>query len=112
MAGAAAGAHPAVGGAAAAVQLAARAGAALPIPALGKDELGRSSLSRLRELGVEPTSVSRNAATRKAVTLIDAERERTIVTFGERLQPGGGDAELPWSELASMDAVYFTAGDE
>ena len=104
--------EPAGGGAVAAVQLARLAGAALLITALGKDELGRSSLSRLRELGVEPTSVSRNAATRKAVTLIDAERERTIVTFGERLQPGGGDAELPWSELASMDAVYFTAGDE
>jgi ribokinase len=94
------------------VQLARLAGAVLLITALGEDELGRSSLSRLRELGVEPTSVSRDAATRKAVTLIDAERERTIITFGERLQPGGSDAELPWSELARMDAVYFTAGDE
>jgi ribokinase len=104
--------EPAGGGAVAAVQLARLAGAALLITALGEDELGRSSLSRLRELGVEPTSVSRDAATRKAVTLIDAERERTIMTFGDRLAPGGGDAELPWSELARMDAVYFTAGDE
>jgi ribokinase len=37
--------------------------------------------------------------------------ERTITTFGPRLEPGGADAELPWEELAQMDAVYFTAGD-
>jgi ribokinase len=104
--------EPAGGGAVAAVQLARLAGAALLVTALGEDELGRSSLSRLRELGVEPSTVRRAAATRKAVTLIDAERERTIMTFGERLQPLGGDAELPWGELARMDAVYFTAGDE
>jgi ribokinase len=103
--------EPAGGGAVAAVQLARLAGAALLVTALGEDELGRSSLSRLRELGVEPSAVRRAAETRKAVTLVDAERERTIMTFGERLQPLGGDAGLPWSELARMDGVYFTAGD-
>jgi len=39
------------------------------------------------------------------------ERERTITTFGERLEPLGADAQLPWAELGSVDAVYFTAGD-
>ena len=66
--------EPAGGGAVAAVQLARLAGAALLVTALGEDELGRSSLSRLRELGVEPSTATRAAATRKAVTLIDAER--------------------------------------
>ncbi|MFI4985649.1 MAG: PfkB family carbohydrate kinase [Solirubrobacterales bacterium] len=103
--------EPAGGGAVAAVQLARLAGAAVLVTALGEDEPGRRSLIRLRELGVETSAAKRAAATRKALALLDAERERTITTFGERLQPHGGDAELPWSEIATMDALYFTAGD-
>ncbi len=49
--------------------------------------------------------------TRTATTLVDRNRERTITTFGERLEPLIDDREIPWSELAQMDAVYFTAGD-
>ena len=49
--------------------------------------------------------------TRRAVTLVDDARERTITTFGPRLEPLGDDAALPWDELSEMDAVYFTAGD-
>jgi ribokinase len=45
------------------------------------------------------------------MTLVDHARERTITTFGERLEPVLADSEIPWSELAQMDAVYFTAGD-
>jgi ribokinase len=42
---------------------------------------------------------------------VDDARERTITTFGERLEPRLDDREIPWGELAGMDAVYFTAGD-
>ena len=45
------------------------------------------------------------------MTLVDDDRERTITTFGSRLETTGADEELPWAELAEMDAVYFTAGD-
>ncbi len=45
------------------------------------------------------------------MTLTDDAGERTITTFGSRLEATGGDEDLPWSELAEMDAVYFTAGD-
>jgi ribokinase len=45
------------------------------------------------------------------VTLVDDSGERTITTFGARLEPVGHDQQLPWGELAEMDAVYFTAGD-
>jgi ribokinase len=103
--------EPAGGGAVAAVQLARLVGAAVLLTALGGDQPGRSSLARLRELGVEPSAAEGAAPTRKAVTLLDAEGERTITTFGERLQPHGDEAELPWSELARMDGVYFTAGE-
>jgi ribokinase len=45
------------------------------------------------------------------VTFIDRSGERTITTLGDRLHPELGDP-LPWHELAQVDAVYVTAGDE
>jgi ribokinase len=42
---------------------------------------------------------------------VDDARERTITTFGSRLEPVLDDSEIPWGKLAEMDAVYFTAGD-
>ena len=103
--------EPAGGGAVAAVQLARLTGAAVLVSALGEDELARRSLARLRELGVDVRAAARPGETRKAVTLVDAEGERTITTFGARLQPNREDEELPWSEIATIDGVYFTAGD-
>jgi ribokinase len=103
--------EPAGGGAVAAVQLARLAGEAVLVTALGEDELGRRSVARLRELGVQVCSARREAATRRAVTLVDDAGERTITTFGARLEPRREDEDIPWSALEGMDAVYFTAGD-
>jgi ribokinase len=103
--------EPAGGGAVAAVQLARLAGSCTLLTALGDDELARRSVARLTELGVSVHAVTRAEPTRTAVTLVDERGERTITTFGARLQPTGADTELPWSALAQMDAVYFTAGD-
>ena len=103
--------EPAGGGAVVAVQLARLAGQSLLLTALGEDEPGRRSRARLAELDVRVEAATRQARTRSAVTLVDDERERTITTFGERLEPLGTDVRLPWSRLAEMDAVYFTAGD-
>jgi ribokinase len=103
--------EPAGGGAVVAVQLARLAGASLLITALGRDEPARRSLERLAQLGVRVAHPARDQPTRRAVTLVDDERERTITTLGERLQPLGGERELPWGELAGVDGVYFTAGD-
>ena len=102
--------EPAGGGAVAAVQLARLAGEAVLITALGEDEHGRRAVARLRELGVHVLAARRGDPTRSAVTLVDDAGERTITTFGSRLEPLGAD-ELPWSVLEEMDAVYFTAGD-
>jgi ribokinase len=104
--------EPAGGGAVAAVQLARLAGESLLITALGEDELTERSLLRLRELGVHVCAVRRPAPTRRAVTLLDEAGERTITTVGPRLEPLIADAQLPWSTLGDMDAIYFTAGDE
>ncbi len=102
--------EPAGGGAVAAVQLARLAGASVLVTALGEDEHGRRTVARLHEFGVEVWAAQRSEPTRTAVTLVDEAGERTITTFGSRLEPLGGD-ELPWSALGEMDAVYFTAGD-
>jgi ribokinase len=103
--------EPAGGGAVAAVQLARLAGGASLLSALGQDEPGQRSQARLAQLGVSVSAVLRPGPTRTAVTLVENSGERTITTFGERLQPTGSDEDLPWERLAEMDGVYFTAGD-
>jgi ribokinase len=105
-------AEPAGGGAVAAVQLARLCGEVTLFTALGDDELARAACARLEELGVQALAAPRAAPTRRALTLVDdREHERTIVTLGERLEPSAEDLQLPWAELAQMDAIYFTAGD-
>lgn len=113
-------AEPAGGGGVAAVALARLAGGCALHTVLGDDEEGRRSARRLTELGVqvrEAPAAGGGACrppTRRAVTLVDAAGERTITTFGPRLDPAG--AEQPgdparWGELHGLDAIYFTAGD-
>jgi ribokinase len=99
------------GGAVAAVQLARLAGGAVLVTAVGEDEHGTRAVARLRELGVEVWAAERSAPTRTAVTLVDDDGERTITTFGSRLEPTLDDKRIPWDSLAEMDAIYFTAGD-
>jgi ribokinase len=77
------------------------------LTALGDDEHGSRSRERLQELGVTVTASLSSAPTRRAVTLVDDGRERTITTFGERLEPEGAKAGV----LAGLDSIYFTAGD-
>ena len=103
--------EPAGGGAVAAVQLARLADESLFITALGDDEYARRSVVRLRELGVDVRAAFVDAPSRSAVTLVDRMGERTITTFGPRLDPRGEDAGEQWQALEGVDAVYFTAGD-
>ncbi len=103
--------EPAGGGAVAAVQLARLGGEATLYTALGDDDRGRRAAQRLIDLGVRMRPSWRSQETRRAVSLVDGAAQRTIVTFGARLDPVAEDAELAWEELSQMDAVYFTAGD-
>jgi ribokinase len=102
--------EPAGGGAVAAVQLARLAGGAVFVTALGEDRHGRGSAARLSELGVDVRASFGSEPTRHALTLVDDAHERTITTFGARLEPLAGADEPPWRELGSFDALYFTAG--
>jgi ribokinase len=103
--------EPAGGGAVVAVAFARLGGEAKLFTALGDDELGARSRERLAALGVTVRATTRAQPTRRAVTLVDSSRERTITTFGPRLDPTGAELAAHAHELAEADAVYFTAGD-
>jgi ribokinase len=98
------------GGAVAAVALARWAGHCTFYTALGDDELGHRAEAELRARGVDVRVAWRPSPQRRAITLVDAHRERTIVVIGDRLVPHGSDA-LPWDDLAATSCVYITGGD-
>lgn len=102
--------EPGGAGAVAAVQLARLAGHCTFYTATGDDERGEWSRRELVRLGVHVEAARRRSPTRRAVTFVDAQGERTITTFGPRLEPSATD-RLPWEEMSATDAVYFTAGD-
>jgi ribokinase len=97
-------------GAVAAVQLARLAGSCTFFTLVGDDELGRRALKQLTEQGVRVEAEFVERRTRRGVTFVDENGERTITVIGEKLHPSTSQ-HLPWLELARADAVYFTAGD-
>jgi ribokinase len=78
--------------------------------ALGNDAAGRAAAAQLGERGVKIHVAWRTEPTRRAVTLLEPDGERTIITLGERLEPHGSD-ELDWALLRGTRGVYFTSGD-
>ena len=78
--------------------------------ALGEDADGHAAADQLASRGVQVHAAWRDQPTRRAVTLLEEGRERTIVTIGERLEPLGSDP-LGWEALDEAQGVYFTAGD-
>src|SRR6476659_1597061 len=99
------------GGGVAAVQLALLADEAHLFTMLGTDDLGRRAREELESRGVVVHAASDERPQRWAFTQVDDHGERTITTVGPKLRPKGHDEQLPWHELASMDAVFFVAGD-
>jgi ribokinase len=102
--------EPGGGGGVAAAQLVKLAGTCDLFTAVGRDEVGTRMVRELGRLGVDVHAAERDAPTRRAVTLVDDDGERTIVTLGARLEPSGSDP-LPWDRLPQADAAYVTAGD-
>jgi ribokinase len=99
------------GGGVAAVQLALLADEAHLFTAFGNDELGRRAHAELESRGVVVHAAPDERPQRWAFTQVDDAGERTITTVGPKVRPRGHDDRLPWHELASMDAVFFVAGD-
>lgn len=98
------------GGAVAAVALARWAGSCALYCALGDDDLGHRAEAELRARGVTVHAAWRRSPQRRAITLVDTHRERTIIVIGERLVARADDP-LPWHDLASVEGVYVTGGD-
>ncbi|MGQ0680598.1 MAG: PfkB family carbohydrate kinase [Actinomycetota bacterium] len=103
-------AEPGGGGAVAAVQLAKLCGDATFLTAVGDDEIGRATVRELGLLGPAVASVTRPERSRRALTHIDDQGERTITVVGSRFSPHASDP-LPWAALEHVDALYLTAGD-
>lgn len=101
---------PAGGGPGAAVQLLKLAGNCTLFTALGDDYVGHRAAEELTALGLQLRVAWRSEPSRRAFTHITPGGERTITVLGSRLAAAGTD-RLPWDELATMDAVFFTAGD-
>lgn len=102
--------EPGGGGAGGAVQLQKLTGDAAFFTALGNDDLAAAARSRLASTGLCVHAAERDGPSRRALTFVDPEGERTITVLGSRLAPAVADP-LPWDDLAGADAVYFTAGD-
>ena len=98
------------GGAVAAAHLAELADETILFTALGDDERGHKAKRQLEGLGVRVEVAWRSEPQRRAVVFLDDVGERAITVLGARHRPCGDDP-LPWYELASIDAAYFTAGD-
>ena len=98
------------GGGMAAVRLAALAGECTFFTALGRDDFGREAERQLTELGVRVEADWQEPPQRRGFCYLDADGERTITLLTPKMRPRS-TAPLPWQELRSYDAVYFTGGD-
>lgn len=78
--------------------------------ALGDDSNGHAAQAELAQRGVRMHVAWRDQPTRRAITLLEPDGERTIITLGERLEPRGDD-DLDWDRVNDAASVYFTAGD-
>jgi ribokinase len=92
------------------VQLARLAGSCTFYTVLGDDELGKRAYAQLTEQGVRLEVEYVGRPTRRGITFVDENGERTITVIGEKLHPSTKQ-HLPWMELLGYDGVYFTAGD-
>lgn len=102
--------EPAGGGGVAAVELARLAGGATLFTALGEDEHGHLAARLLAQRGVTVQAARHRPPQRRAIVLLDAEGERTIIVQGAAAGPSEGHGP-DLSTLAGYDAVYFCKGD-
>ena len=103
--------EPAGGGAVVAVQMARLQQQTVQFfTALGRDSVGEACLKRLQDLGLEVHVAWREAPTRRGLSLVDAEGDRSITVIGDRLAPSLDDP-LPWDALGECDGLFVTAAD-
>ncbi len=104
-------AEPAGAGATAARQLARLAGRASFYTALTDDELSRRARAELAGYDVDVhAQIHVGQPQRRAIVVVDASTERTIIVHGSKLCPLGKD-DLPWHALDDYDGACFVCGD-
>lgn len=102
--------EPAGGGAVTAVQVARLGADCRFYTALSDDRCGEASRHLLTAAGVTVIAAPRGQAQTRALTVVDASGERTILVTGERLSPRIADP-LPWDDLDRCDGAFFTGDD-
>ncbi|MEO8553475.1 MAG: PfkB family carbohydrate kinase, partial [Kofleriaceae bacterium] len=103
-------AFPGGGGGVAFYQLAKSPAEVLLYTALGDDDAGRFVEAELATTRATVFAAKRARPHTRDVVMVTPGGQRTIVVIGAPLHPERTDP-LPWDELASCDAVYFTAQD-
>jgi ribokinase len=78
--------------------------------AVGQGDAGAQVRAELEKTRAHVHCATREALHPRVLVIVDAEGRRTIFVPEPPLQPRGSDA-LPWDELATCDAVYFTGSD-
>ncbi|CAN5633788.1 PfkB family carbohydrate kinase [soil metagenome] len=78
--------------------------------ALGDDDAARFVEANLATTRGRVFAARRSHAHTRDLVMVTPGGQRTIIVIGEPLHPRRSDP-LPWDELATCDAVYFTAQD-
>jgi ribokinase len=78
--------------------------------ALGDDESAAATRRVLTADGVELCAAARSGPQNRVLGVIDPGGERTLFVLAHNEHPTIAD-DLPWDELASFDAVFFTGED-
>ena len=78
--------------------------------ALGRDKLGEICYEQLAETGIKLNIAWKNEKTRKGISFLDQNSERSITVIGKRLMPTSFDL-LPWAKLKDFDGVFVSATD-
>jgi ribokinase len=86
------------------------AGLARFYTALGSDETARASAQILADDGVDVCAAQREGAQNRVLGVIDPKGERTLFVLGPNTHPTLDDP-LPWDDLATFDAVFYTGED-
>jgi ribokinase len=102
--------EPAGGGGVSAAQVAKLGAEALFYTALGDDEIGRASAERLGAIGVTVLASIRGGPQTRGVSAVDSTGDRAILIIGAPTSARIDDP-LPWDDLASCDAAFFTGHD-
>ena len=78
--------------------------------ALGEDKNGRECFEMLNNYNLNLHVAWKQQATRKGISIVDKNGDRSISIIGKRIEPKIND-DLPWENLKNYDGIFITATD-